>query len=204
MATTRRNKPPKIGVPLTVTLANRYRFSAEEYHRMAGAGIFGEDDRVELIDGDIIEMSPIGWKHVSDVNRTAHVFSQALGHRAIVQVQSPVGLTSRSEPQPDIVILRWRDDFYPDGPGPEDTLLIVEVADTSLRYDREEKALVYARAGVPEYWVEQVNRRSLLVFRDPSPDGYRTVRELRGDEPVNPLAFPDLVVTARLLLPPSP
>jgi len=187
---------------LTVKHAKRYRFNVDEYYRMADAGIFGEDDRVELIEGDVIQMPPIGPEHNADVSKGNYLFAQTLGGRAIVQVQGPVRLSSRSEPLPDLVLLRWRDDFYRGGhPGPEDVLLLIEVAKTSVRYDIQEKALLYAQANIPEYWVENLPRRSLMVFRDPSPDGYRDTQELRGDEPVSPLAFPDVVLTPAMLLP---
>src|SRR5580704_10507425 len=123
-------------------------FTVEEYHRMAEAGILSEDDRVELTDGEIIKMSPSGSRHVACVNRLNAVLTSAIGRAAIVSVQNPFAVNDYSEPQPDIVILKPRNDFYAHSlPTAQDLLLIIEVADTSLSYDRNVKVPAYARAG---------------------------------------------------------
>ena len=172
----------------------RRRFTTAEYHKIGEAGVLSEDDRVELIDGEILEMSPIGSKHAACVDRLNHVFARNAGNRAIVRVQSPVQLGEYSEPQPDLAILRPRPDFYaPAHPGPEDVLLLVEVADTSLEYDKE-KLLLYARSGVPEVWLADLKRDMLIMHRDPSPTGYETVQVLRRGDTVSPSAFPDLEI----------
>jgi Uma2 family endonuclease len=177
---------------VTVTL-RRYRFTVDQYHRMAAAEIFHPECRVELVDGDIFEMSPIGPWHSGVVNRLTHRFVAGLGDRAVVHVQNPTGLDDYSEPQPDVMLLKPRADFYGTAhPRPEDTLLLVEVSDTSLPHDRGRKLRLYARTGVPEVWI--VNRRAdaIEVFRAPSPEGYReVVRRHRGEE-LAPAAFPDL------------
>jgi Uma2 family endonuclease len=171
----------------------RHRFTVAEYERMGAAGIFGEDDRVELIAGEIIEMSPIGRRHVVAVDRLANRFGRRLGARVIVRVQSPVRLGEQDEPQPDVVLLRARDDFYASSdPTSADLLLVVEVAETSLRYDRRVKIPLYARHGVAEAWLLDVTRRTLTVFRDPAPTGYRTGRVPRPGDRLAPLAFPDV------------
>lgn len=134
-------------------MITRRRFTVDEYHRMAEAGILGEDDRVELLDGEIVEMTPIGPRHAGGVNRLTRLFTTRLGARAIVTVQNPVVLGVRWEPQPDLAILRPRPDFYSTAHArPEDILLIVEVAETSGEADRRVKVPGYAAAGVPETW----------------------------------------------------
>ena len=159
----------------TKSTATRRRFTVDEYYGMAEAGILHEDDRVELIEGDIIAMAPIGNRHTACVKRLNRLFGEQLGRQVLVSVQDPIRLSRRSEPQPDIVLLRPRDDFYAAGhPGPADVLLIVEVVDTSLPYDRR-KLRLYARAGVPCVWLAILSTRRVEVHREPSTDGYRDV-----------------------------
>src|SRR5436190_3054902 len=130
-------------------------FTVDEYYRMADAGILTQFDRVELIDGEIIEMSPIGVRHAECVERATTFFTDSFGRKAIVSVQNPLRLTTYTEPQPDIVVLKRRADFYKlKRRGPEDVLLVVEVADTTLRYDRNVKHPRYAAAGVSEVWID--------------------------------------------------
>ena len=131
----------------------RHRLTVHDYHRMADAGIFGKDDRIELIDGDLVDMAPIGQGHAAVVARLTRALFMACADRAIVWPQNPIRLDQSSEPQPDVTVLRHRADFYADGerPGPADVLLLVEVADSSLRYDRTVKLPLYARAGIAEY-----------------------------------------------------
>lgn len=171
---------------------------------MVEAGILQEDDRVELIEGTIVEMSPIGEAHVWCVNRLTQLFGTLQG-RAILQVQSPIRLGLISDPQPDIVLLRWRADLYPPGapPSPGDVLLVVEVADTSLVYDRDTKIPLYARAGIQEGWLLDIPGRRLIVGREPGPQGYQDTVIFAGAQPLSPLAFPDVRLTAEELLPPA-
>ena len=181
---------------MAVTLQRR-RFTLDEYHRMGEAGILGEDDRVELIEGEIVVMSPIGSRHAGAVARASHFFTTRLGGRAIVWPQNPVILRAlTSEPQPDVVLLAPRADFYASSlPEPSDVLLLVEVADSSLLYDRRTKAPLYARAGVPEMWLLNLEADRVEVFRRPTARRYADVRSIGRDERFSPLAFPDLVVT---------
>ena len=140
---------------------SRRRFTADEYLAMGDAGILRDDDRVELIDGDIVAMTPIGRRHVAVVNRLTRLFVARLGDGAIVQPQGSLRLDFSTEPQPDLAVLRHRDDFYETGsrPAPDDILLLIEVADTSLRYDLTTKAALYARHGIGEYWVDRPEQR---------------------------------------------
>ena len=134
-----------------------HRYSIADFHRMGGAGIFAPDVRVELIQGEIIDMSPIGSGHAGLVKHLIRIFSHTLDDTTIIAVQDPVVLNDFSEPQPDLALLRYREDFYANShPRAEDVLLIVEVADTSLQYDREVKLPLYARAGIPEVWLVDV------------------------------------------------
>lgn len=167
------------------------RFTVEEYYRMAEAGILKEDDRVELIEGEIVEMSPIGRVHAGIVDRLTHLFVTRVGDVAQVRIQNPLRLDERSEPEPDLTLLVPRPDFYTSGhPRPKDVLLLVEVADSSIEFDREVKIPLYARAGIREVWLVDLNVGTVTVFRDPTADGYRTVRTLRRGESIGALAFP--------------
>ena len=168
-------------------------FTVEEYHRMGEAGIFGPGERVELIDGEIIQMTAIGHRHMVCVNRATSLFIRAFGENAVVSPQNPVQLSDWTEPEPDLVVFKPRSDFY-DGkkPMPEDVLFAVEVADTSLRYDRNVKLPRFAAAGIPEMWIEDLNNDVLLVYRDPQGNHYESVLTLKRGDFVSPLAFPNV------------
>jgi Uma2 family endonuclease len=154
-------------------MAVRHAFTVEEWHRMGETGLLGDDARMELLDGEVIEMSPIGSRHAGCVNRLTSMLVHAVGDRAVVAVQNPVGLDDRSEPVPDVAVLRPRDDAYSlSHPQPGDVVLLVEVADSSLAFDRGRKALAYARAGVAEVWVVDLAGETVEVMRSPRPDGY--------------------------------
>ena len=171
-------------------------FTVDEYYRMADAGILKPDDRVELIDGEIIQMSPIGDRHLANVNRATETFSRAFAGKVTLSVQNPLQLSNKSEPEPDIVLLKRRGDFYSGKhPVAEDALLIVEVADTTFRFDRHVKLPLYAVAGVPEVWIEDLKGDLLLVFRNPVGKTYTTALTLRRGDSVSTLAFPDVVLT---------
>lgn len=173
----------------------RYRFTVDDYHRMAEAGILGEDDRVELIEGEILQMSPIGGKHIGCVIRLTQVFRRIPETTAIISVQNPIRVGDNGEPQPDLVLLRPKGDYYASGaPTPPDILLVVEVADSSVEYDRQIKAPLYARSGIPEYWLVDVGREHVIVFREPIEDTYRTTQVFRRGEKLSPLAFPGLTL----------
>jgi Uma2 family endonuclease len=175
-------------------------FTVEEYHRMAQAGILREDDRVELLEGEILEMTPIGSQHAACVARLTALFAQ-VHTKAIVWVQNPIRLSGRSEPQPDLALLRSRPDFYAQThPGPGDVLLVVEVAETSVEVDRDVKVPLYARAGIPEVWLVDLSGECIEVFHKASPQGYQEVRRVRPGDRLTPRAFPDLDLAAHDLL----
>lgn len=181
----------------------RRLFSVDEYHRMAEIGIFSEDDRVELIEGEIFEMAAIGNRHAACVRRLNHYFNQYVGaQEALVDVQDPVRLSHRSEPQPDLVLLRYREDFYAAGPpAPEDVLLLIEVADSSLLFDRSTKVPLYARSGVCEVWVINLEAEEIEVYRQPSETGYGEMLRLRHGDTLAPEALPNLRLEVSSLLP---
>lgn len=181
----------------------RRRFSVDEYHRMAEAGILGEDDRIELIEGEIVEMGPIGWRHHSCVMRLDRWFHAALGKAAFVSIQGPLRLNAGTEVQPDVVLLRPRPDKYASQPPTlADVLLVVEVGDSSARLDHQVKSPLYAREGIPDLWLAELDDDVVLVPRDPAPDGYRTSRIYRRGESISPLAFPDLQIPVDEILGP--
>src|SRR5579864_7727048 len=156
-------------------MATRWAISVADYHRMHEAGILGEDDRVELIDGEVRQMSPIGIPHAAIVKRYIALFSPQVGQTAIISAQDPIQLNDLSEPQPDIVLLRYRDDFYGNAaPTAADVLLIIEVSDSTLLYDRQEKLPRYALAGVPEVWITDVEGEAIERYTDPVGNQYGT------------------------------
>lgn len=172
--------------------AVRHRFTVEQYDRMGETGIFHEDDRVELIRGEIIEMTPIGSLHAGRANRFNRAFTSRLGPRAVVAVQNPLRLAPDSEPQPDILLLHPRDDFYESRhPTAQEVYLLVEISDSSLGYDRAVKLPLYAESGIPEVWIVDVQGRAIDVHTSPGPRGFAEVRRLTHGDVVSPLAFPD-------------
>jgi Uma2 family endonuclease len=170
----------------------RHRFTVDEYYRMAEAGILNQDSRVELIEGVVVDMPPIGPGHSGTVSRTAATFFRRFEGAAQVWVQNPVRLEPYNEPQPDVALLRPRDDFYTSAhPTPVDILLLVEVADSTLAADRSVKVPLYARCGVVETWLIDLQHAAVHIYRDPSPDGYHLVQTFRRGQRIAPLAFPD-------------
>ena len=171
------------------------RFTVDEYHRMGEAGIFHEDDRLELIRGRIVQMSPIGHRHTGCVKYLANTLMHLLGPRAVISVQDPVITDAEGEPQPDVAALMPRPEFYRDRhPAPADVLLLIEVADTSLTYDRGEKLPVYAEADVREVWLVNLPGEAVEVYREPHEGRYTDVRTARHGETIAPLAFPDVTL----------
>lgn len=179
----------------------RRRFTVEEYHRMAEAGVLTEDDRVELLDGEVVEMVPIGPRHASHVNRLTRLFSTRVGEDAIVSVQNPVILGPHWEPEPDVALLRPRPDFYAEShPRPEDVLLVVEVMESSAERDRTVKVPAYAAAGVPEVWLVDLAAERIEACRGPGENGYREVRTLERRDRISPVRLPDVEVIVRDVL----
>lgn len=153
--------------------ARIHRLTVADYRRMGEVGILGPELRTELIDGEIVEMTPIGPTHGGTVNFLSNRLKEEIGARLILSVQNPLELNKHSEPQPDIMLLRPREDYYRSAhPKPEDVALIIEVADTTVRYDREVKLSLYAQSGIPEVWLVDLNTQRLTVYRQPTPTGF--------------------------------
>jgi Uma2 family endonuclease len=171
----------------------RRLFTADEFERMVEAGIFGHEERLELIDGEIVEMSPVGPGHGAAIACLTKRLILGLGDRAVVWIQSSAVVALRSVPQPDLALLRPRS-YRRANPRPDDILLVVEVADSSLRYDRRRKVRLYAIAGIPEYWVVGVEHEWVEVYRAPEGEVYRDVRRVPLEDTIAPLSFPDLLI----------
>lgn len=182
--------------------SQRKLFTVNDCYRMSEAGILLPDDRVELIRGEILKMSPIGPRHGASVDGTNRVLVQGAGNKAIVRIQGTVELDQFSAPQPDIVLLRPRDDFYVrKNPGGADIILIIEVADSSLEYDMTVKVELYAILGVQEYWIADLRNNRLMAYSQPTKDRYQTIREFHQGDTIAPQLLPDCPIEVAVLLP---
>jgi Uma2 family endonuclease len=171
----------------------RHKLDVREYYRMGEAGIFEPGERVELIEGEIIDMAPIGSEHSGTVTGLTQAVYAAIGGRATVTVQAPLRLSEFSEPEPDLLLLKPRADFYrSEHPTAADVLLLIEVANTSLRYDRDVKLPLYARHGVPEVWIVNLAEGVIETYRDPRDEAYRTTHRAGRGETLEPAALPGL------------
>ena len=177
-------------------------FTVHDYHRMVEAGILHEDDRVELIRGEVVLMSPIGPRHNAAVMRAIQNLVRIAGDRAIVGSQGSVRLDEYAEPQPDIYLLRPKEDFYASGhAGPSDVFLIIEMADSSLEYDQLVKKEVYAETGVPEYWVADIRNDCAVAHSSLSQKRYRTIETFRRGTTITPSLLPNCPIPVDVLLP---
>ena len=183
-----------------IAVGQDYHFTREQYHRMAKTGVLHEDDRVELIEGKIIVMSPIGKRHASVVTKLNNYFAVALKGRGLVSPQNPLLLRDESEPEPDLMLLKSEESFYAEQlPGPDDVLLLVEVADTSVDSDRALKVPLYAENGIAEVWLIDLESEVVEVFQNPEGSGFGSVRRLSKGERLAPAAFRDLSVEVGFL-----
>lgn len=179
---------------ITTQLIKRL-FTVKEYHQMIEAGILTKDDKVELIRGEIVQMPAVGRRHTSHVKRLTELFYIRLLSRVTIGVQDPVELDDRSAPEPDISLLRRRDDFYESGhPHSEDILLIVEVADATAETDRNIKIPLYAEDNIVEVWLVDINEQCVVVYREPSPSGYQNIQRFQRGQTLSILAFPDIEI----------
>ncbi len=178
-------------------------FTVEEFYRLGEVGILGEDDRVELIEGDIFYMAPIGSRHAICVLTLTVIFSERLNKRALPLSQNPISINNYNLPQPDLALIQLDLDTYRKllkHPEPKDIALVIEVSDSTIRHDRE-KGVVYAQAGIREYWLINLKSNEIEVYRNPTPEGYQHQQIFKPGESVSPLAFPDLVILIEDILP---
>jgi Uma2 family endonuclease len=178
----------------------RHRWTVDEYHRMGEVGLLDPDVRVELIEGEIVEMAPIGDAHAAISNRLTRLLVVTVGERGIVAVGNPVRLNQNSEPQPDFTVLRARGDYETRGPRPEDVMLAVEVSDTTLRRDRRVKLALYARAGIPEFWIVNLETREVEIYRSPAGDTYASVERKGPGEATTIDALPGVTIAIGQIL----
>jgi Uma2 family endonuclease len=184
-----------------VVAPTKRRFTAEEFLRMAEVGILGEHG-IELIDGDVVEMSPIGQPHSAAVSCATRALVLAAGDAAIVQPQGALRLDLYYEPEPDLVLLKARSDFYVSRrPGPADAFVVIEVADSSLEYDRDVKAPIYAKAGIPEYWLIDLDAKALTRYLSPERGAFQHVEQLRRGQSIAPQLLPTCVVPVDAFFP---
>jgi Uma2 family endonuclease len=178
----------------------RHRLTVNDYHRLGEAGILGEDDRVELLAGQLVDMSPIGPRHALAIDALTELLVTAVAGRAAVRVQNPVVLDDESEPQPDLTVVRrpWRGHPH-EHPRPEDILLLIEVADSSLDTDRGAKLELYARAGIREFWIVDLTTNCVLVHRQPSGDRYELVTRVESSCVLDVGELPNVTLPAALL-----
>lgn len=186
---------------MSVLHAPTYRWTVEEYEGLGRAGILGENDRVELLNGEIIVISPIGYRHATAVNRINQFFVLNAHGRFVVTPGNPFILDECSEPQPDICLVDTAIDSQGHHAGPEQIFLVIEVSDSTVAYDRKDKGPAYARNHVREYWLLNLADNVLEVFRSPAAEGYRENAVLGVEDKVAPLEFPDLVIRVGDFLP---
>jgi Uma2 family endonuclease len=184
------------------TYPQRHIISTDEYLRMAHAGVFSTDVRLELMEGEIIEMAPIGSGHAAVVNSLAALLNRACGDSMIVSVQNPIVTGERSVPQPDLALLRTREDKYFNAhPKAADVSLVVEVSDTTLRFDLDQKLLLYARAGIPELWVVDLETRVVHVQREPAVSGYVQKWRAIDMDTISILSLPGISIAVASIFP---
>lgn len=174
----------------------RRPLTVDEYHLMGEVGILSEDDRVELIEGQLVAMAPIGSDHIATTNWLNRLLVMAVGDRGIVSVGNPVRLDRHSEPQPDFSILRPRGDYRNELPRPKDTLLAVEVAKSSLDYDRNVKLALYARSGIPEVWIVNLKSGEVEVYRSPAGESYSSMARIGPSGELTIEAIPGIAIPA--------
>jgi len=175
-------------------------FTVKEYYQMFESGLFA-NERVELIRGEIIKMSPIGRRHAACVDRCNYTFAHKLGTKVIIRIQNPVALDNTSEPEPDVMVLSYKEDFYRSGhPQPADVLLLIEVADSTVDSDRQLKIPLYAEDGIVEVWLVDINNACVEVYRQPTATGYQEILQFHRGQNLSILAFPEVNITVDEIL----
>ena len=198
--TTPTKAPPQ---PAPAATLNTRKFTVDEYYRLAEVGILQPDERVELVNGEILLMPLIGPLHAATVDHWTRIFMERASNRYTVRNQNPVRLGERSEPVPDLAILRYRErGYFGSHPRPEDTLLVIEVADSTLAYDRRTKAILYAQANIPETWIMNLPEECIESFTEPGPEGYAQRSVYRRGDRISPASLQDVEFAVDDLLPP--
>lgn len=183
---------------MSIAKAIPYRFTIDDYHRMGKTGILKPESQVELIEGEVVQMAPIGSQHAALVGRLLRAFIPKVGNTAFVNAQSPLRLSLISEPQPDLLVLEPKKDDYETAlPQPKDVFLLVEVADSSLEYDRDTKLPLYAQGGIREVWIVNVRECFVEVYTHPSPKGYADLHRAQPTETLTPKALPSCTIELR-------
>lgn len=178
---------------MVLTAPHPKKFTIEEYYKMAALGIFKDGDRLELIKGEIMEMSPVGLRHAACVNRLNRILTTQLTTQAIISIQNPIKLKNNTEPQPDVVVLNPREDFYETGlPTPKDILFLIEVADSSIDYDRMVKIPLYAENEIKEVWIVDLNQNGLEIYQKPSQNYYQIIQKLTSVDNIFLSNFPEI------------
>ncbi len=186
-------------MPATTVL--KRLFTVKEYYQMFESGLFADGDRLELIRGEIIKMSPIGRRHAACVDRLVEVFTDKLGKRVIKRIQNPLSLDNTSQPEPDVMLLRRKDDFYVSGhPQPTDVFLLIEVSDSTIDSDRQLKIPLYAEDGIIEVWLIDINSACIEVYRYPTERGYQEIQKFYRGQNLSILAFPDVIISVDEIL----
>ncbi|MEW6237047.1 MAG: Uma2 family endonuclease [Candidatus Omnitrophota bacterium] len=181
-------------------LAQKRLFTVDEYYKMAQSHILAPTEHVELIEGEIFQKTPVSSNHAGTVAYHSELFIYNLKDKVIVWAQSPIRLSQYSEPEPDIALLKPRSDFYKNShPAPEDVWLIIETEDSSIAYDRQIKMPLYARHGIPEFWIVDLNQKAIEAYSQPSPEGYSLLRTVRPSQSLSPFHFPELDLPVRNL-----
>ena len=196
------DEPVAGSVAVTLPDGRRRLFTVEEYYKMAEMGVLRPDERTELLEGEIVAMSPQGSRHAAGGSRTGDIFRTLLGARVIVREQYPIHLDDESEPEPDVVIAMPDENYYEDHhPTPDEILLVLEVSDSSLELDRVYKQRLYAQAEIRQYCVLNLQTQELEDYRQPSPDGYRSKQTYARTESLSLVAFPSLQILVADLFP---
>lgn len=186
-------------MPTTAVL--KRLFTVKEYDQITESGVFANNERVELIRGEIIEMSPIGRRHAACVIRLSDILTRKLGDRILLSVQNPLALDNISKPEPDVVLLKRKSDCYESGlPEPSDVFLLMEVADSTIDSDRELKIPLYAEDGITEVWLVDINSACIEVYRQPTAHVYQEIQKFYRGQNLFILAFPDVSITVDEIL----
>jgi Uma2 family endonuclease len=190
------------GIKTMIAPVTKKLFTVDEYYRIYEAGVLNEDDRVELINGEIVYMSPAGARHSACVNRLSYLLIAAFGREVMTIIQNPVNLDQSSQPQPDVVLAKWKDDYYASGhPTPEDILLLIEVSDSSVGIDQNYKIPLYAAAGIRETWLVNLPDQCIEVYHHPEAGSYTAMQTFKPGQSISLQAFPDIQIAVTEVLP---